>query len=469
MTKDTVLIYRCEEYDVQKLEEIIVEGMKRLNFTPKGKTLIKANEVAGFYKRRFFQHSNTEPEVLDAFIRAIKSNDIDTSNMEELYLGGKAGVKMPTRYTLKVSGLLDVLKSHKVKAKPFDEFPEKEIMLLNGVVHQTLKIPTPLYNADTLICLPRLKANPFSTISATLKMNIGMLNDKERMIGHDYRLQEKIVDVLEVANYDFVAADAVVCGASNMLVPEPYRLGAIVMGTNSLAVDSVLSNGVSKNPREIEHLLIANKRGYGPIDLQDIRLGGNMSFQEFRERGAEFKTDMRHIDSVESNISFYSGGCHISNPNDYCYGGCPGAFKVGLEISEVIKPETHHKVKPMHIVFGHYRGDIVTEGREPIIFVGKDKTYKGKINGKYVELNTSESTKTLRRQSECNRLFVERKCPPTVIDVFFLMQRHGGMFNIGNPFTSVNNWPGALEYARDYLISKFMYGKNSLQEMISSD
>ncbi len=45
---------------------------------------------------------------------------------------------------------------------------------------------------------------------AALKLNVGLLLDRERMWNHNYNLDEKIIDLLEVGFPDFIATDAMV-------------------------------------------------------------------------------------------------------------------------------------------------------------------------------------------------------------------------------------------------------------------
>jgi uncharacterized protein (DUF362 family) len=466
MTKETVIIRRCEDYDPVELEAIITEGMRDLNFTPKGKVMFKANEVAGFYKKRLFRYATTEPAFLNAALATMQNGWVNAQNVEEIFLGGNSGAKLPTRYALKTSGLWEILKKRKIKIKPFDEFGEVEVKLNNSRIYDKIKIPTPLYEADTLICLPRLKANLFTGITASIKMNVGMLLEHERLKFHDYRLDETIVDLLEIGNYDFIAADAIIGGEGNMIDPDPHKIGAIVMGTNPVAVDSILARGVGLSPRDVGHIRVANERGYGPIKLEEISLKGDMSLGEFKERAEGFKIDDEKLDKLITNnpnskLKLYVGSCCSKRPNIYCQGGCMGSLKLAIDIGMRIKPNMLDNLKPMHIVVGHYRGDIKTNEREPILFIGKDKTYCGNINNNYVEFNTSEKIRDIRNKSNYKKMYTMKQCPPSMIDTTMQLSRLGGVTRVGSPVFNPKNMLGAFPLIRDCLVREIMYQWNT--------
>jgi len=420
---ETVIIRKCESYDdLEKLETILKDGMQELDFKPKGNTMIKINEVAAFPKQKIFKYASTPPEFLDATLNVIESKEIEKDDMKRLYLGGNCGITIPTRFSLKCGGQWKILKKHKIKTYCFDERKEVNVKLKKGVVHKELRIPKILQNTDTIISLPRFKANPFTTITASIKMNVGMLDDKERMKHHNYNLDEKIVDILEVAVPSFIAVDAIVAGEKNMLEPKPYPIGAVIMGTNPVAVDSLICNMIGINPMDVKHIKIAYERGYGPVNLNEITLSGDMQLGELKERAKDFKTDTDKIDKFKSRIKFYVGP---SEKKGYCFGGCPGALKEAFNIIKALQPGLPEEIKPMHVVFGDYKGDIATKENEPILLLGSCTKLEGKINDKNVLLNTNMKQHQIKKLSNYKRIMKVNKCPLSVAENILLLSYFG--------------------------------------------
>jgi uncharacterized protein (DUF362 family) len=57
-----------------------------------------------------------------------------------------------------------------------------------------------LAEADFKVWMPKLKYHICCTVTNALKLNIGILTHKERMLYHDDRLDEKIVDLLKASS-----------------------------------------------------------------------------------------------------------------------------------------------------------------------------------------------------------------------------------------------------------------------------
>ena len=88
--------------------------------------------------------------------------------------------------------------------------------------------------------MPKLKYHIFANITNALKLNIGILTHSERMLFHDYRLHEKIVDLLEAGYPDLVVTDAIDITYGFESAPYPVRLGLMLIADDPLAADVLL-------------------------------------------------------------------------------------------------------------------------------------------------------------------------------------------------------------------------------------
>lgn len=108
------------------------------------------------------------------------------------------------------------------------------------------------------------------------ELNIGLLLDRERMWNHNYNLDEKIIDLLEVGFPDFIATDAIeISLGGNQMTQHGKHLGMILMAENPLAHDVVCAHILHLDPHNIKHLRIAHERGYGPLRLDEIESRGS--------------------------------------------------------------------------------------------------------------------------------------------------------------------------------------------------
>ena len=104
-------------------------------------------------------------------------------------------------------------------------------------------------------------------MTLSLKNFIGIQDDRHRLVDHTSFLEHKIADLQEVIQPRFIAIDAITAGQKMMLTPTPFDLGAIVMGTNSCAVDTVGCHMVHvepAGPHSPQNGLGKGLRAYGP-------------------------------------------------------------------------------------------------------------------------------------------------------------------------------------------------------------
>ncbi len=94
----------------------------------------------------------------------------------------------------------------------------------------------------------------------------------------------------------FIAIDAITAGQKMMLTPTPFSMGAIVMGLNSCAVDTVGCHMVHVEPNDLIHLRFAAERGFGPMSLDEIEVCGDFPLEEVRDRTRTFELCMEHVD-----------------------------------------------------------------------------------------------------------------------------------------------------------------------------
>ncbi len=391
--KQKVLIMRCDTYDPDKIAGIIKEGMEELGVKPSGKILLKPNTVIAHPE--IFPHAFTRKEFLDGAIAATKAN---AENVEELAVGERCGITLPTRWAFRNAGYPEVFKKHKTKVHYFDEVKQVPVEIKKeGSIRNTLFMPKPIAEADFLINLPKFKAHPWCRLTLSLKNFIGIQDDRHRLVDHNLFLEHKIADLQEVIQPKFIAIDAITAGQKMMLTPTPFDMGAIVMGTNSCAVDTVGCHMVSVDPKDLIHLRLSSERGHGPMNLEEIEVAGDFPLDEVREKTTDFEFCMEHIDSYfgkDSNISCTVGTFPEKHSPDYCWGGCPGALQEAMHIFKAYYPNVEKEMKKVRYVVGKVEGPLDLEEDEKVIFAGNCTSWEGTIDGENVKIESSYKTST---------------------------------------------------------------------------
>ncbi len=385
MKKTKVILRHCDAYDVERIRAIVREGLETLDLKPHGRTLLKPNVVAS---GEHFPHAYTRPEFVEGVLLALKDRD---GGMEELAVGERCGITMPTRFAYENAGYYPMAKRAGAKLYHFEEETQVEIPLYHeGRLRDSIFTPEPIAKADFFVNCPKFKAHPWTTVTFSLKSYIGIQDDRHRLIDHDHKLNEKVADLQYIIQPQFIAIDAITAGEGRMLTPIPYTLNLVVMGTNQVAFDAVCCHIIGVDPLSVEHIRLAYERGFGPVSLDEIEIEGDVTLAQARERTRDFQVGLIRVEEYfeGTNIKAYAGPPPSGIKDDYCWGGCPGAMEEAIEILRCID-NVDEKMPPIHLVFGKYDGEIDAKSGEKVVFIGDCAQFKGDVAGKPVEIDST--------------------------------------------------------------------------------
>jgi hypothetical protein len=214
-------------------------------------------------------------------------------------------------------------------------------------------------------------------------------------VDHNQFLEHKIADLQEVIQPKFIAIDAITAGQKMMLTPTPFHMGAIVMGTNSCAVDTVGCHMVHVDPKELIHLRYASERGFGPSDINAIEVGGDYPLEAVRRKTKDFKFCLERIDNYfkeDSNLSCTVGAFPEAHSPEYCWGGCPGALQEAMHIFRNFYPDVDQKMKKVRYVVGKVDQPLELEDGEKVLFAGSCTQWQGRINDAEVKIDSTYRT-----------------------------------------------------------------------------
>jgi uncharacterized protein (DUF362 family) len=360
--------------------------MEEWDLRPFGRTLVKPNIVMA---DKLFPYAYTKPEFIDGVLGALRERD--SGEMTELAVGERCGITVPTRMVYNNAGYPKVVKKHKAKRYFFEEEPQVEIKLTHpDRLRDYVYTPEPIAKADFFVNCPKFKAHPWTTVTFSMKNYIGIQDDRHRMIDHDHKLNYKIADLQEIIQPQLIAIDGIVAGQDRMLTPVPFDMKLVILGNNQPAFDAVCCRIIGVDPAEVEHIRLAHERGYGPIDLSDIVVSGDLTVDEARRRNEGFRTGLIRVEKYfeGTKIRAYAGPPPAEEHTDYCWGGCPGAVEEAIEVLRQFDENADERMKPMTVVFGAYEGPIEAAPDEKVVFIGDCAKWKGNIGNEYVEIES---------------------------------------------------------------------------------
>jgi uncharacterized protein (DUF362 family) len=461
-----VFLFHCDAYDAARIRQIVRGAMVELGLVPRGRTLVKPNIVSA---GELFAHAYTRPEVVEGVLGALRDREDAADPMQELAVGERCAITIPTRYAFEQAGYDPMLERAGAKRYCFEEVPQVEIPLSHeGRLRDYLFTPEPVAKADFFVNCPKFKAHPWTTVTFSMKNYIGIQDDRHRLIDHDHALNRKVADLQYIIQPQLVVIDAIIAGEGRMLTPIPRNMNLLVIGNNQVAVDAVSSRIIGVDPLEVEHIRLAHERGFGPIDLDQIRIGGDVSLADAQVRARGFQVGLVRVEKYfeGTNIQAYAGRPPKGSHEDYCWGGCPGVMEEAIEVLRLFDAECDRKLPRIHLVFGGYEGPLDVSYGEKVIFVGDCVEWEGKLGGelvqirsKYVERDALDPHAAKHKDVYARMLVMAKKlrearqrpfirlegCPVSIGELLLLLAELGG---IKNPYFDPRL---ALGFNREYL------------------
>jgi len=370
MKKRWVLLRKVDTYDPAKLREVVREGFEIYGQYPGGKVLIKPNVV--FANKRYSNHAYTNPELVGQVVDMVREN----GSARELTIGESSAFAVPGRLILEESGYYEMGKARNIDIVDLNEDPYVKIFLDKALYHKTMLCPRLIHEADFKIWMPKLKYHICCEVTNALKLNIGSLLHKERMLYHDDRLNDKIVDILEVGYPDMVISDAVIIGHGFESCAKPFHLGLVMISNDPVAADVVAAQILGYQPHEVHHLRKASERGYGSIDPESVEVLGDVTIEELAAKTSGIISEFQDMQKLDTPIRFYEG--IGPNTGEICYGGCMAAVKGCLGTIDARRPGSMKKAKEGAIVTGIYEGD-VDAGKGTALLLGDCTEVRGTI------------------------------------------------------------------------------------------
>ncbi len=399
MKQRKVIIRKCDDYNQEKISTIIRESMEELGAQPRGRILIKPNVVTA--NKEYIHHSYTDPAMIESMVGVLRESYGADGNIT---IGESGGIGLPTRMFFAESDYDKLAKRLNVPLRDFNEEGTHEVVLKKAKLHKTMLMAKSLYEAEYKIWMPKLKFHIVVDITNALKLNIGILTHKERFLYHDDRLHEKIVDLLEPGYPDLVVTDAITVGRGFESSPFPHHLGALIISNDPLACDVVAAKIMNYDPEKIIYLAEARDRGYGSLDMKDIEISGDVSWQELAAKMKGVDSPFQDLQKLDTPIRFYEGTNKSSG--NICYGGCICSIKGVMGTADRKFEGNLKQARKSAVVMGFYQGDVIHPD-DPVVLVGTCAGVSGKL--------------------EAKKIVHLKGCPVKVADLMIFGLRHLGM------------------------------------------
>ncbi len=331
-----VVILDCKIYDTELIMRKINAAIETLGgwdkfVRPQDKVLLKVNLIGPMGSDTA---AVTHAEFVRAMVRILKNLDC-TVWIGDSSGGAIAGVA-PTAQSLKVAGYAKVAEEEGAEIKNFDR---------EGVVavqpesqcEETMYIAKPIFDADVVINLPKLKTHSAQIYSGAVKNVFGCIPGLRKAKYHKMApdpadFGQIICDIHRASKFRLHIMDGIIAmQGEGPTAGSVYHAEKILISEDPLALDAVAAKMLGMDVVDIPILETAQKRNLGESNLKSIPLAGDYasipSLTNFKLPKRFKKAAKRNNKALVKVIDFFNTQPRV-NPSkckkcNMCVESCP--------------------------------------------------------------------------------------------------------------------------------------------------
>lgn len=264
-----VAIFRCEDYSVSKIQDILMRALELLDIDLTGykKLLLKPNLLT---KKRPEEAVTTHPEVLKALIRILRNSGRDII-VADSPGGPYTSKRLEGIY--EATGIKKVCAEEKVELNYDTSFFETSFD--KGNVLKKIPIIMPVKNCDGVISVAKLKTHRMAVYTGAVKNLFGLIPGGQKIEFH-FRMQEldRFMDLLLDLYLAISPVFSIIDGILAMegdgpSAGNPRNLGVLIISKDGIAADYVASQIIGLKKEDFPLIDRAIKRGlFNPEDVE---------------------------------------------------------------------------------------------------------------------------------------------------------------------------------------------------------
>jgi len=227
----------------------------------------------------------TDPRVVSALIDYIRNQ---VGRGVTIFIAEADASAMETKYSFKILGYDKLSQAKDVKLVNLcdGDITNQKVKVRDKEF--TLPINKLLLEADLVINVPKLRTHNFAGITCAMKNMFGAIAKPRKYVYHK-TLSEVIVGINKIIKSDIIIVDGIIARGSS-----PKKLGVILAGDNPLATDFVAAKIMGFNPKQIQHLDIAEKEKIGNINKIDL-IEDHITLNEIKKKFPAYNYFMHRL------------------------------------------------------------------------------------------------------------------------------------------------------------------------------
>ena len=274
MNKIPVAALKCENYDEKTLDHVVSHALELIGgiddiIKPGSKVLLKVNLLMAITPE---QGSTTHPAMVRTVAKYLQQKGC------EVWVGDSSSWN--TGKALKVSGIQEMAESLGVKVLNFNDHTPVKVSLPPGSALKETYLAQPLFDADIIISLPKLKSHELTGFSGCIKNSFGMVVGNRK--GEVHRLFPKIpdfakavIDIFMLKPPSLFIMDGIICVEGTAAKGTPKKIGVVLASKNGFALDTVAEKIIRFKPEDLPIPREAKRRGILGNSMEEIQLLGD--------------------------------------------------------------------------------------------------------------------------------------------------------------------------------------------------
>ena len=253
----------------------IVKGTDPPNITVEALEMVDGQEAASdekpvLIKPNFLNAKHpstgitTDSRVIEGVVKFLKQNGV-----KEIIIGEGSGFA-DTLEAFKIAGVDAVANRWNVELIDLNKDEFIEVSPPNSLHLKKVKIAKTALES-IIISVPKLKLHRIASVSLSIKNMMGVMTPKGSM---HTRLSSNIADLASIVKPSIAVIDGIIAGEGHESSGDPVEMNLVVAGTDPVAVDAVGAAIMGVQPEDVKHLRLAEKKGLGTCDLNQIKIVG---------------------------------------------------------------------------------------------------------------------------------------------------------------------------------------------------
>ncbi len=309
--KNRVAIVKLDNYNPENIRNAlfkVIELLELENYFNNKSILLKPNFLAPT------KNAFTPIELIKELIQILKNK----TDAEKISVGDSTLTKKFTSMTFKSSKIRETCEAEGVNLINFFESERVKVKLHNPTyeIEENIYLPKEVVEADLIINLPKLKTHNGYVYTGAIKNLFGLLSNKMHMhMIHKNKLdfQKMLADIYfaveETNSTDLPKTMTLIDGVIAMegkgpRAGKPRKVGLLIAGFNSAAVDIVGYTLMNGNPKDLEAIISLAERTELPVDISQLEIIGNIDYRDFVVKDFKIpKVSLLQIPETESGLS----------------------------------------------------------------------------------------------------------------------------------------------------------------------